>query len=471
MTLPLTLEDIKKILYPIQVSDSPDMLKQYGQDTLSYYVSNASAILFPENADQVQTIMHFAKQHHIKIVPSGGRTGMTGGATAIQGELVVSLEKMNRILSISQTDSIVTCEPGVILQTLHEYVESHALYYPITLAAKGSCQIGGTIATNAGGVHVVKYGNTRQWVAGLKVVTGNGEYLELNTQGLLKNNTGYSLHDLFIGSEGTLGIIVEATLRLTQLPKMPTALLLSHPNLESILACFYETKQEIPLLAFEFFDHTSLTQVLKHQPLQQPFQQGAPFYALIEWESTPDADQIMLRLLERGFDQGWISDGLFSQNEAQRTQFWQYREDISEALRHESPYKYDLSIPISIIPAFYEELMSLFQQQEIIVNSAWFGHIGDGNIHLNLLKPSQLTQDAFYSNCEQLNTQIFSMVRSHGGSISAEHGIGLLKKPYLSFSRSPSEIQFMQQIKNIFDPNHTLNPGKIFDNNIDSPIK
>ncbi|MBE8215145.1 MAG: FAD-binding oxidoreductase [Endozoicomonadaceae bacterium] len=463
MTISITTEFIRKTLYPIEVIDTPDILKQYAHDTLSCYDTNAAAILFPENTEQVQNIVQFAKKHHLKLIPSGGRTGMTGGATAIQHELIISMDKMNHILSINKTERLITCQPGVILQTLHEYVELHRLFYPITLAAKGSCQIGGTIATNAGGVHVVKYGNTRQWVAGLKIITGNGDYLDLNSRGLMKNNTGYALHELIIGSEGTLGIITEVTLRLTQLPKKPMTLLLSHDSLHHVMTCFNTTKQSITLLAFEFFDQSSLNQVMQHQTLQQPFQNEAPFYTLIEWEATPDSEELVFQLLEKGLSEGWVSDGVFSQNETQREQFWQYREHISEALRQDQPYKYDLSIPIASIPDFYEQVMPLFQQDSMRLQSAWFGHIGDGNIHLNVFQSTPNMQTEFYAKCEKLNQTLFAYVKKYGGSISAEHGIGLLKKPYLSFSRSASEVKLMQQIKTIFDPYHLLNPGKIFD--------
>ena len=455
---------VKKDLVPIQILNDSMSLQHYGQDRVKFLHAAPLAVALPKTIEEVQHIVKYAITHQIKLTPSGGRTGLTGAATATQGELIVALDKMNKIINLNLLERLVTCEPGLILQTLHEFTSKHQLFYPIHLAAEGSCQIGGNIATNAGGVNVIRYGGTRQWVAGLKVVTGTGALLSLNNQGLIKNNTGYALHELFIGSEGTLGIIVEATLRLTRLPQQTRVLIMGHHAIEDVVQTFHYFQTKLDLLAFEMFDQAALENVVQHTACTYPLTTKTPFYSLIEFEQdSHDTEQTVLSLFETCLEKHIVQDGTLSQNETQYYNLWRYRENISESIASYMPYKYDISVPIDKICIFYKETCTLLKKHYPDFKSVWFGHIGDGNLHLNILSPHHGPPDHFYRQCNQLSPLFFSLLQQYHGSISAEHGIGLTKKDYLSFTRTHEEIDIMRSIKKLLDPHNIMNPGKIFD--------
>ncbi len=330
-------------------------------------------------------------------------------------------------------------------------------------ASSGSSQIGGNIATNAGGIKVIRYGMTRDWVLGLKVVTGNGEILDLN-RGLIKNNTGYDLRHLFIGSEGTLGIICEATLQLTRAPREPVVMVLAVTEFAAIMDVLRAFNGGLDLNAFEFFSRNALEKVMAHSGLPEPCETRAPYYALLEFDA-PDETLLdgAMALFEQCVEQGWVLDGCVSQSLSQAENLWRLREDISETLSHWKPYKNDLSVSISKMPVFIERVDALVADQYPDFEIVWFGHIGDGNLHLNILKPDPLAVEEFANRCSTVSKQVAALVSDFGGSISAEHGIGLLKKDYLSYSRSAGEIALMQQIRHVFDPHGNMNPGKLVD--------
>jgi FAD/FMN-containing dehydrogenase len=294
-------------------------------------------------------------------------------------------------------------------------------------------------------------------------VTGSGELLDLN-RGLVKNATGYDFRHLFIGSEGTLGLIVEVTLALTSPPRDPTVLLLAVTDMDATMRVLERFQASLPLTAFEFFSDRALRHVMAEKGLQQPLDSGAPYYALIEFENDSDSrlDEAMTAF-ESCLEAGWVTDGTVSQNTGQVENLWRYREDISETIARFSPYKNDISVRVSKIPELLvrvDELVSAsYPDFEII----WFGHIGDGNVHLNILKPAELGKKEFLTRCGKVSERVFDLVKHYGGSISAEHGVGLLKKPYLAASRDASEIAYMRALKAVFDPRGILNPGKIFD--------
>lgn len=458
------IHQISAALSPITLLSDNLSLEKYGRDRTHFTPAAPLAIVLPESIEQIQKIIKYAAEHNIAVTPSGGRTGLTGAATASKGELVIAMDKMNKITQINTIERTVVCEAGVILQELHEYTEENGLFYPVSLAAKGSCQIGGNIATNAGGINVIHYGCTRQWVAGLKVVTGTGELLELNTSGLMKDNTGYALHELFIGSEGTLGIIAEATLRLTRQPHQLQVIVLGHESLDDVIHTLKIFQKSTDLTAFETFDQLALDKVIQQQNIPRPFDTNTPFYSLIEFEYDNElTEERIMSAFEICMENGWVMDGVLSQNESQREQLWRCREDISETLSHETPYKYDVSVPVTKIPEFYKKATQLLKKQITQLTSVWFGHVGDGNLHLNILQPKGMKTSLFQQICEKINPELFALLQQMHGSISAEHGIGLLKKPYLHFSRTESEIALMRQIKYVFDPKGIMNPGKIFD--------
>jgi glycolate oxidase subunit GlcD len=444
-----------------RIRTDADALASYGRDWTKHYDINPSAIVFPISTQEVVDLVKWARTNHVGLVPSGGRTGLSGGACALQGEIVVSFEKMNRILNFNPTDQTVTCEAGVITEALQQYVREHGYFYPVDFAARGSSHIGGNVATNAGGIKVVRYGMTRDWVASLKVVTGVGEVLEIG-QSLVKNATGYDLRHLFVGSEGTLGFITEVTLRFTTPPKPLTVLVLAVPDLNSVMKIFRQFRDSLPLTAFEFFSELALKHVLTHTKLSRPFTTQEANYLLVEVENTDSSvlDKIM-DTFETCVQQNWVSDGVISQSETQAREFWRLREDISEATAPFSPYKNDVSVTVSRVPDFLTEVDTLLKQNYPDFEVVWFGHIGDGNMHINILKPKDLERDKFLERCLGVNELLFKVIQRLHGSISAEHGVGLVKRPFLHFSRSKEEIAMMKAIKVAFDPDGIMNPNKL----------
>lgn len=439
-----------------------DLTKEsHGRDWTRFYVPDPLAVVFPRDISMVQTIVRFAMEHKIALVPSGGRTGLSGGAVARQQELVVSFDKMNQILDFNETEMTVEVEPGVVTQALQNFAQSKGLLYPVDFASAGSSQIGGNIATNAGGIKVVRYGLTRDWVLGLTVVTGSGDLLYLN-KGLIKNATGYDLRHLFIGSEGTLGLIVGATLQLTSPQNQPEVLLLAASQMRdviSVLGCF---REQVSLSAFEFFSEQALQHVLHEKGGVHPFSEASPFYVLLEFENRDSsAMEAAMSAFEACLQEGWISDGIVSQSGAQRQVLWSYREGISEAITPYTPYKNDISVRIARVPDFLDAVDDLVQSKYPDFEIVWFGHIGDGNVHLNILRPADWSVTDFKIECEKVSTAVMEIVSRFDGSVSAEHGVGLLKREQLSFTRSAEEIAIMKGIKQVFDPLGIMNPGKV----------
>ncbi|GIL16919.1 MAG: FAD-binding oxidoreductase [Oligoflexia bacterium] len=456
-------KSLEAIIPVARIKADAESLKYYGRDWTTYYDINASAIVFPETTHEVQSLVKWARQHKIALVPSGGRTGLSGAACAINGEVVVSLEKMNSILDFNPVDQTVTLQGGVITETLQKFALTKGLYYPVDFAARGSSQIGGNIATNAGGIKVVRYGLTRDWVVGLKVVTGTGEILELN-KGLIKNATGYDLRHLFIGSEGTLGFITEATVQLSPPPPDLKVFILGLANLDSVMNIFSLYSKETVLTAFEMFSEKALQKVVASTGLPRAFETACEYYVLIEFECKDQGDEDRaMKAFEDGMEKGWILDGSLAQSEVQAKTFWRYREDISESLSKFSPYKNDISVSISKVPKLMQDLDSVLKKAYPTWEVVWFGHVGDGNLHINILRPDGMTKEAFVSECRKVDLMVFDAVQKQDGSISAEHGVGLSKKSFLHFTRSQAEIQLMKQIKTVFDPDGIMNPGKIFD--------
>lgn len=448
-------------LKPEQIKTDADSLKYYGKDWTTYFDIKAGAILFPESTADVVEVVTWARTNKIALVPSGGRTGLSGGACATAHEVIVSFEKMNRILSYNPTDSTVLLEPGVITETLQEFAREKSLYYPVDFAARGSSQIGGNIATNAGGIKVVRYGLTRDWIMGLEVVTGNGEVLNLNN-GLVKNATGLDLRHLFIGSEGILGFITKATVKLAPPPPPLKVLVFALTQLADVMKVFAEFKNNCALQAYEMFSEKALQHVLRSTGLSRPFETVSDFYVVCEVEcSTAEAEEKIMDTFSRCLENSWISDGVISQSEVQAKTFWRYREDISESLSAFSPYKNDVAVAISKVPDFMTDLDAVLSKAYPDWEVVWFGHIGDGNLHINILRPDGMAKEVFVQECRKVDELVFQAVQKQSGSISAEHGVGLTKKSFLHYTRSKEEIALMAQIKKVFDPDGIMNPGKV----------
>jgi FAD/FMN-containing dehydrogenase len=467
-TLPQTamtdprLETLLQSCPSLRLKTDAGDLEHYGRDWTRRWTPTPLAIALPGTVEEVQAVVRWANAHKVAVVPSGGRTGLSGGAVAANGELVLSLERMNKALDFDAVDRTLTVQAGMPLEALHNAAKEHSLIYPVDFAARGSCSIGGNIATNAGGIRVIRYGNTREWIAGLKVVAGNGELLELN-KGLIKNSSGFDFRQLMIGSEGTLGIVVEATVKLTDPPPVTNVMLLALPSFEVLMQVFATFRERLQLEAFEFFTDLAVKHVTAHGA-QYPFDEIHPYYVVTEYASADEAGETAaLAAFEHCMEQGWVLDGVISASEAQAQQLWRLREGITEAVARYKPYKNDVSVRISAMPAFLAETQALINGAYPQFEVVWFGHIGDGNLHINVLKPDATSDAEFLSQCEQVTKLLAEVLHRYHGSISAEHGIGLVKKAYLSSTRDEAEIALMRGVKRAFDPNGLMNPGKVFD--------
>ena len=455
------LHALVRDLPQLRLKTDPADLEHYGRDWTRRWTPAPLAIALPGTVAEVQAIVRWANANGVAIVPSGGRTGLSGGAVAAHGELVVSLERMNRVLGFDAVDRTLTVEAGIPLQLAQEAARGHGLQYPVDFAARGSATIGGSIATNAGGIRVVRYGNTREWIAGLKLVTGTGDLLDLG-RALVKDSSGYDLRHLAIAAEGTLGIVVEATLRLTDPPPPTNVMLLALPSFEALMRVFEAFRARLQLQAFEFFTDVALKHVLAHGG-QAPFAETHPYYVVTEFASDDASEAEALAAFEQCMGDGLASDGVISASDAQAQQLWRLREGITESVARYVPYKNDVSVRIAAMPAFLAEAQALLAREYPQFEVVWFGHIGDGNLHINILKPDGMAQADFVADCERVTKVLAGALQRHGGSISAEHGIGLVKRPYLGCTRSEAEIAAMRAIKAVFDPAGIMNPGKLFD--------
>jgi FAD/FMN-containing dehydrogenase len=442
-------------------------LAEYGKDWTKVYAPAPSAIALPRTTADVSRLLAICNEARAAVVPSGGRTGLAGGAVAAKGEIVLSLARMRRMDPVDVLGATVRVQAGAVTQAVHEHCAPHGLTWPVDFASKGSSQVGGNIATNAGGVKVIRYGLTRNWVLGLQVVLASGAVLELNGA-LEKNNTGTDLRQLFIGSEGTLGVITEATLKLARVPGALDVFLFAVPDLAGVLRLFREARTgPFTISAYEFFTDACLARVVRHRKLRAPFDAPATHYVLLEIErsgasGTRESD--LEAWTTSLFDRGIVLDGTLAQHSTQAAELWALREGISESLSATGlPHKNDIALPIAALEAFSAELGAVFASRYAGWEICLFGHIGDGNLHVNVMKPDALDKSEFLKRTKDADHDMFALVKKHGGSISAEHGVGLMKKDYLSYSRSADEIALLKTLKRALDPNGILNPGKIVD--------
>ncbi|MBF5044991.1 FAD-binding oxidoreductase [Aggregicoccus sp. 17bor-14] len=440
----------------------PGDLAEYGRDWTKVYAPAPAAVAFPRTTQEVSRLLALCSAHRVAVVPSGGRTGLAGGAVAARGELVLSLQRMSALGEVDLLGNTVRVQAGAVTEAVHQHAGAHGLTWPVDFASKGSSQVGGNIATNAGGVKVIRYGLTRQWVLGLQVVLASGEVLELNGA-LEKNNTGTDLRQLFIGSEGTLGVITEATLKLAPLPGPQSVFLFAVPDVAAVLRLFREARRApLSLSAYEFFTDRCLARVQRHRRLRSPFEAPSGCYVLMEAESAnAEAVEAWLGSL---FERGLVTDGTLAQGAQQAQELWALRESISESLAATGlPHKNDISLPVARLEAFCSELESVFSARYPGWEICLFGHIGDGNLHVNVMKPDGMDKAEFLAHTREADPTMFELVKRHAGSISAEHGVGLLKKPYLAYSRSPGELALLRTLKRALDPLGILNPGKVVD--------
>lgn len=438
----------------------PEEVRARGVDWTRVWEPDPSAVALPRTTAEVAALLRLCDAHRVPVVPSGGRTGLAGGAVAASGELVLSLERMRRIDPIDVVGGTVRVQAGAITEAVHAAAAEHGLTWPVDFASKGSSQVGGNIATNAGGIRVIRYGTTRQWVLGLEVVTAAGDVLEIGGA-LEKDNTGLDLRQLFIGSEGTLGVITEATLKLAPLPGPSDVFLFGLADLDAVLALFAKARRgPFVVSAFELLTAPCLARVAAHRGLRSPLDAACSHYVVLEVEA-PDRGRID-GWMEEVVDEGLVEDGVVAAGAAQARELWALRESISESLAATGfPHKNDVSLPIARLGAFAARLEDVFAERYPGWEVCLFGHVGDGNLHVNVMKPDDLDVDAFLARTHEADEALFELVRGFGGSVSAEHGIGLLKRPWLRFSRSPAELATMRAVKAALDPHGTLNPGKV----------
>lgn len=459
---PLVVSALEEALGRAAVSTDPDDLISYGRDWTRAFPPDALAVVRPGSTEEVARVVSICRAHKQAMVPSGGRTGLAAAAVATRREVVVSLERMNHIGQVDVFGGTVEVEAGAVTEAVHQACRPHGLFWPIDLAAKGQSQIGGNLSTNAGGVRVIRYGHARHWVLGMTVVLATGEIAELGGA-IEKDNTGTDLRQLFIGSEGTLGIICKATLKLTRLPEGVHVVVLGLRNFATALELLAEARRApFGLAAFEVWSDRAAARLARHRQLRPPVRGECPWYALIEIASA--SPEQFESWAEEVLSHDGVVDGTVAQSASQARDLWQLREGISESLSATGvPHKNDVTVPVSRLPTFIDEVEKVFEHSYPGWDVCLFGHAGDGNIHINVMKPDDMSPAEFYQTASATDHRVFELVAAHGGSISAEHGIGLVKKPYLHYSRSDLEVDLMRRIKRALDPDLLLNPGKVFD--------
>ena len=444
-------------------------LAAYENDWRKRYPGRALAVARPASTEEVAAVMRLCQQHRVAVVPQGGNTGLVGGSTPDDSgrQLVLSLQRMKRVRDIDAANASLTAEAGCVLAEVQAAASAAGLLFPLSLAAEGSCTLGGNLATNAGGTQVLRYGNARELCLGLEVVTAAGDIWQ-GLSGLRKDNTGYDLRDLFIGSEGTLGIITAATMKLYPQPRERLTALAACSTLDEAVALLGLARERAgdALTGFEIMSHAALALVARELPqLTQPL--GAAAWTVLlelsDAESAEHARGVFEGLLTSAVERGCVQDAAIAQNLQQARAFWHLRESIPLAQAQAGlNIKHDISLPVSAIPAFVAEMDAALERHMPGIAVINFGHLGDGNLHYNVQAPHGVAPAAFLAAHEPaINALVYDAVQRRGGSISAEHGIGRLKREELGARKDPTALALMRSIKRALDPLDLLNPGRV----------
>ncbi len=444
-------------------------LSAWEQDWRKRWRGKAGAVVRPASAEQVAAVVKACINHGLSLVPQGGNTGLVGGGVpdTSGSQVLLSLARLNRVRAIDAANLTITAEAGCILQAVQEAAAAQGLMFPLSLAAEGSCTLGGNLATNAGGTQVLRYGNARDLCLGLEVVTAEGE-LWSGLTGLRKDNTGYDLRDLYVGSEGTLGIITAATMKLVPQPAAITTAFAAVGGMSQAveLLNLARTRLGAGLTGFEVMGRFALDLVARHFPtLPRPLP-DAPWTVLLEQSDNEGEAQARERfeaLLGQAIESGLVSDAVVAESVAQSRGLWHVRESIPLAQSEEGPnIKHDISVPVSAIPAFVEATDAALERRFPGVRLVDFGHLGDGNLHYNVQAPAGHDAATFLAEHEhEVNGIVYDAVCAHGGSISAEHGVGVLKRDELVERKSPVALDLMRRIKRALDPHNRMNPGRV----------
>lgn len=441
----------------------------YLSEPRDLFHGRAALVLRPASVEEVSAIMKLAYETATPVVPQGGNTGLVGAQQPDTSgrAIILSLSRLNEIRNIDTIGNLVTVEAGVVLQNLQEAVQDAGRLFPLSLGAEGSCQIGGNLSSNAGGTAVLAYGNMRELCLGLEVVLPDGQVLN-DLRRVKKDNTGYDLRDLFIGAEGTLGVITAAVLKMHPQPKGKAVAYAGLQSGQDVVQLFRLATDQAgqTLTGFELMPRIGMEFILRHiAEARDPLENAYPWYVLIEISSArseADAQEMMEAVLTQGFETGLVQDAAIAQNGAQADLFWKMREEMSPAQKPEGgSIKHDISVPVASIPAFLAEAAIAVEEMIPSARVVCFGHIGDGNLHYNVSQPVGADKQAFLARWHELNHRIHTIVMHYNGSISAEHGIGALKREELRAFKQPLALELMRRIKQAFDPKNIMNPDKL----------
>ena len=446
------------------VTDAAD-IAPYLTEERGLFHGCSPLVLRPGSTAEVSAICKLATEHKIALVPQGGNTGLVGGQTAHHGEVVISLRRLDKIREIDAASNTMTCEAGVVLQIAQQKAAEADRLFPLSLGAEGSCTIGGNLSTNAGGTSALAYGVAREMALGLEVVLADGRVLNLLSK-LKKDNTGYDLRNLFIGAEGTLGIITAATLKLFPKPRaVETAFVgLKSPADALKLLSISQSTAAGGLTSFELLADIAVDFSIRHGiDIRDPLTSKHPWYVLMELSSSrDDARDALEAILAKGMEDGIVDDAVIAANLSQQAAFWKLRDEMSAAQKPEGgSIKHDISVPVAAVPAFIAEADAAVVKLIPGSRPVPFGHLGDGNIHYNVSQPIGANTGDFLARWHEVNAAVFAIVMRMGGSISAEHGIGVLKRDELPDVKDKVAIELMRGIKALLDPLGIMNPGKV----------
>jgi FAD/FMN-containing dehydrogenase len=464
------IERIKTVVGPRGWTTDADEMHPHLVEWRGYYEGRAQMVVRPANTTEVAEVVRICAEARLPITPQGGNTSMCGGSVPLEDgeEIILSLARMNKVRAIDTINYTMTVEAGCVLQTLQRTAADADRYFPLSLAAEGSCMIGGNLSTNAGGTNVLRYGNAKELVLGLEVVLPDGRVWD-GLLGLRKDNTGYDLKQLFLGAEGTLGIITAAVLKLFPKPRAIHAAFCAVRDVSAAMDLLGRARGESGdrVETFELISRLVIDLILKHIPgTADPLAERHDHYVLLELVTTADDDDALGEsfeaILGQAMEDGLVLDAAIAQSEQQRQAFWALRENGSESQKLEgASIKHDISVPVSAIPAFYEDAWTAVRKIEPEARLVAFGHAGDGNLHYNIAEPEGGDRAAFLENWGAINQAVHDTVHAHNGSISAEHGIGRLKREEMTRYKSEVELDVMKTIKAALDPLGLMNPGKV----------
>lgn len=460
------LDNIRAVVGPSGWTDDPDVLAPRLVEQRGLYQGKAAGLVRPAYTNEVARVLAICNDAGLAVVPQGGNTGLVGGGVP-DGGIVLGTDRMNAIRAIDPANRTMTVDAGCILSDIQAAAAENGLLFPLSLAAEGTCQIGGNLSTNAGGVQVLRYGNARELVLGVEVALPDGRIWD-GLRGLRKDNTGYDLKHLFMGAEGTLGVITAAVLKLFPLPRTKVTVMAAMADMNAMVDLFLRVQATFgdAISAFEMIARRGLEFTVAHIPgVRDPFTAPHPYYTLIEVTSARDdpglADAFEAEL-GRALEDGVIADAVVAASEAQTHDLWHIRETIPEAQKSEGgSIKHDIAVPVSAVPHFMDKATRAVEAELPGIRICAFGHLGDGNLHFNLSQPEGMDKQAFLDRWHHFNRMLHDIAHDMGGTFSAEHGIGKLKVEELTHYRDAVEIDLMRTLKRAFDPKGIMNPGKV----------